>query len=62
MGVKVNTIMLGVDDLERSKKFYTEGLGCEIAQEYPGFVNLNLGEGSSTLALYKRSAAAAEAG
>jgi len=62
MAVKVTSIMLGVKDLDRSKKFYAEGLGCEISQDYPQFVNLNLGEGSSTLALYERSAAAQEAG
>ncbi len=62
MAVKVTSIMLGVKDLDRSKKFYAEGLGCEIAQDYPQFVNLNLGEGSSTLALYERNAAAADVG
>ena len=62
MAVKVTSIMLGVKDLDRAKKFYAEGLGCEVAQDYPTFVNLNLGEGSSTLALYERTAAAADAG
>jgi uncharacterized protein len=62
MAVKVTSIMLGVKDLDRAKKFYAEGLGCEIAQDYPTFVNLNLGEGSSTLAIYERNAAAADAG
>ncbi|HLW17367.1 MAG TPA: VOC family protein [Actinomycetota bacterium] len=62
MALKVTSIMLGVNDLDRSKKFYAEGLGCEISQDYPNFVNLNLGEGSSTLALYERTAAAADAG
>ena len=62
MAVKVNAIMLGVKDLDRSKNFYIEGLGCKIGQEYPGFVNLNLGKDSSTLALYGRIAAAQEAG
>lgn len=62
MAVKVTSIMLGVKDLDRSKKFYADGMGCEIGQDYPGFVNLNLGEGSSSLALYERNAAAADAG
>jgi len=62
MAVKITSIMLGVKDLDRAKKFYAEGLGCEISQDYPQFVNLNLGEGSSTLALYERAAAAADAG
>jgi catechol 2,3-dioxygenase-like lactoylglutathione lyase family enzyme len=46
--------MLGVNDLDRSKKFYV-GLGATIEQDYPGFVNLNLGEGSSSLATSGRS-------
>jgi catechol 2,3-dioxygenase-like lactoylglutathione lyase family enzyme len=62
MTLQVTTIMLGVEDLARSKKFYAEGLGCTIEQDYPGFVLLNLGDGSSSLALYEREAAAQDAG
>ncbi|HEV8192532.1 MAG TPA: VOC family protein [Ktedonobacterales bacterium] len=62
MSVQVNAIMLGVEDLARSKKFYGEGLGCAINQDYPQFVSFNLGEGSSSLALYQREAAAQDAG
>jgi uncharacterized protein len=54
--------MIGVEDLARSKRFYGEGLGCPIDQDYPNFVSLNLGEGSSSLALYEREAAAQDAG
>jgi catechol 2,3-dioxygenase-like lactoylglutathione lyase family enzyme len=54
--------MLGVEDLARSKKFYAEGLGCKVDQDYPAFVRLDLGGGSSSLALYERGAAAADAG
>jgi predicted lactoylglutathione lyase len=62
MTVQVNAIMLGVEDLARSKAFYAEGLGGTIEQDYPRFVRLNLGEGSSSLALYPREAAAQDAG
>ena len=62
MALKVSAIMIGVEDLARSKKFYGEGLGCTIDQDYPNFVSLNLGEGSSSLALYERQAAAQDAG
>jgi predicted enzyme related to lactoylglutathione lyase len=62
MAVQVTAIMIGVEDLARSKKFYGEGLGCSIDQDYPSFVSFNLGEGSSSLALYEREAAAADAG
>src|SRR4029453_14290551 len=54
--------MIGVEDLARSKKFYGEGLGCTIDQDYPNFVSFNMGEGSSSLALYEREAAAQDAG
>ena len=54
--------MIGVKDLARSKKFYGEGLGGKIEKDYPNFVEITLGEGSSSLALYEREAAAKDAG
>jgi catechol 2,3-dioxygenase-like lactoylglutathione lyase family enzyme len=54
--LQVTAIMIGVEDLARSKKFYGEGLGCEIEQDYPKFVSFNLGDESSSLALYEREA------
>jgi uncharacterized protein len=60
--VEVTTIMLGVADLARSKKFYGEGLGCAIDQDHPNFVSFNLGDGSSSLGLYEWEAAAQDAG
>jgi uncharacterized protein len=62
MALQVTAIMIGVEDLARSKAFYADGLGCTIEQDYPGFVRLGLGEGSSSLALYPRDAAAQDAG
>ncbi len=62
MSPKVSVIMLGVRDVARAKKFYAEGLGAAIEQDYPGFVSLSLGEGSSSLALYQWDAAAQDAG
>jgi catechol 2,3-dioxygenase-like lactoylglutathione lyase family enzyme len=62
MPLEVTAIMLGVEDLARSKTFYADGLGCKVEQDYPQFVSLNLGEGSSSLALYPREAAAQDAG
>ena len=62
MSIEVTAIMLGVEDLARAKAFYADGLGAAIEQDYPGFVRLNLGEGSSSLALYEWEAAAADAG
>ena len=62
MPLQVTAIMIGVEDLARSKEFYGEGLGCTIEQDYPNFVKFSLGEGSSSLALYEREAAAQDAG
>jgi catechol 2,3-dioxygenase-like lactoylglutathione lyase family enzyme len=62
MSPKVSVIMLAVQDLDRAKKFYAEGLGAEIKQDFPVFVSLSLGEGSSSLALYPWDAAAKDAG
>ena len=58
----MTAIMLGVQDLNRSKQFYGEGLGCTIGQDHPTFVSFNLGDGSSSLALYQWEAAAQDAG
>jgi uncharacterized protein len=60
--LQVSAIMIGVDDLARSKQFYGEGLGCTIDQDHPHFASFNLGDGSSSLALYEREAAAQDAG
>ena len=62
MPLQVTAIMIGVEDIARSKKFYREGLGCPIEQDHPNFVSFNLGDGSSSLALYEREAAAQDAG
>ena len=62
VALQVTAIMIGVQDLARSKKFYGGGLGCTIDQDYPSFVSFNLGEGSSSLALYEWEAAAQDAG
>jgi hypothetical protein len=62
VALQVTTIMLGVKDLARSKKFYGEGMGGTIDKDYPAFVSVSLGDGSSSLALYEREAAAQDAG
>jgi uncharacterized protein len=62
MSLQVTVVMIGVEDMARSKAFYGEGLGCSIRQDYPGFVSFGMGEGSSELAIYPRDAAAQDAG
>ncbi len=61
MSVQVSVIMLGVADVERAKKFYVEGLGAEVDQDFPGFARCKLGDGSG-IALYEWDAAAQDAG
>lgn len=62
MPLQMTTIMIGVSDIARSRRFYGEGLGCTIAQDHPNFVSFTLGDGSSSLALYQWDAAAEDAG
>lgn len=62
MSLQASVIMIGVKDLDRAKAFYVDGLGCEVDQDYPGFVRCRLGEGSSMLALYEWDAVAQDAG
>ena len=48
----VAVITLGVRDLKRARRFYSEGLGWPIQQEDHNWVCFSLGDGSSALALY----------
>ena len=48
MSVQVTAIMLGVEDLSRSRKFYADGLGCAIDRDHPGFVSIGLAGGRIT--------------
>ena len=34
MNSHVSSILLGVNDMERSKRFYTEGLGWKVQNDY----------------------------
>lgn len=62
MGLTISTIMLGVQDLDKAKKFYAEGMGATLEKDFPGFVSVVLGESFTTLALYQWDAAAKDAG
>ncbi|HYS97750.1 MAG TPA: VOC family protein [Candidatus Dormibacteraeota bacterium] len=62
MNPQITAILIGVKDLNRSKRFYGEGLGCPIDKDYPQFVSFQLGDGSSEFGLYPREALAADAG
>jgi len=62
MHPEINSILIGVADMTRSKKFYAEGLGCPLKNDYPQFISFDLGDRSPELGLYKRDALAADAG
>jgi uncharacterized protein len=58
----VSAITLGVDDMDRAKRFYGEGLGWPIHQDYDEWVSFRLGDGSSALGLHPRETLAGDAG
>jgi uncharacterized protein len=62
MKANVSVMTLGVRDLDRAKRFYSDGLGWAIQQEQEDWVCFGLGNGSSALALYPWDALAADAG
>ncbi|MFF4237790.1 VOC family protein [Actinomadura geliboluensis] len=62
MSAQMNAIMLGVRDMGRAKRFYSEALGCKIDKDTRHFVSFHLGEGALQLALYEWDAAAEDAG
>ena len=62
MKANVSVITLGVRDLNRARRFYSEGLGWAIQQEQEDWVCFGLGNGSSALALYPWDALAEDAG
>jgi uncharacterized protein len=61
MSLQLNAITLGVKDLARAKKFYSD-LGGAIEQDAPGFVLLKVGDSPVKLGLYTWDALAADAG
>src|SRR5579859_2169326 len=62
MSPKEVAVTLGVSDIKAAKQFYGQGLGCPVDKDYSNFVSFNLGDGSSSLALYRWDALAADAG
>jgi uncharacterized protein len=62
MNPHVSVITLGVRDMARAKRFYGEGLGWPVEQDYPQWVSFKMGDGSSLLGLYPWDVLAAEAG
>jgi uncharacterized protein len=57
----VAVITLGVRDLARARRFYSDGLGWPIQQQDENWVCFTLGDGSCALALYPWEELAADA-
>jgi len=60
MEQRLSLVTLGVADLERSRRFYEEGLGWRRANDHPDVVFFQAG--GAVLALWSREALAADAG
>ncbi|GGR89061.1 glyoxalase [Streptomyces aureoverticillatus] len=61
MKAHVSSILLGVQNLERSKRFYTEGLGWKVERDYG--VSVFFGsDGGSLVGFYGREGLADEVG
>jgi catechol 2,3-dioxygenase-like lactoylglutathione lyase family enzyme len=58
----VSGITLGVQDVNRAKQFYAEGLGWPILFEQGEWVSFSINEGSGMLGLLAWDALAADAG
>jgi uncharacterized protein len=61
MKAHVSSILLGVQDMDQSKRFYTEGLGWKIEQDYGVSVFFESG-GGSLVGFYGRDGLAAMVG
>ena len=58
MKAHVSAILLGVEDMDRSKRFYMEGLGWEVEQDYGVSVFFEP-DGGSLVGFYGRDGLAA---
>jgi uncharacterized protein len=58
----VSAITLGVRDVQRAKKFYGEGLGWPIQQEYGDWLAFSVNNGALLIGIYPVGALAADAG
>ena len=61
MKAHVSSILLGVQDLDRSKRFYTEGLGWKVERDYRVSVFFE-SDGGSLVGFYGRDGLAAQVG
>jgi hypothetical protein len=61
MNAHVSSVLLGVRDMQRSKRFYTEGLGWKVQQDY-GISLFFVQNGGSLVGFYGRDGLAASVG
>src|SRR5438128_12624002 len=61
MNAHVSAILLGVNDMEKSKRFYTEGLGWKIQNDFKISV-VFVPHGGSLVGFYGREGLAADVG
>lgn len=61
MKAHVSSILLGVADMERSKKFYTQGLGWKIQSDF-GISVFFESDGASPVGFYSREGLAQQVG
>src|SRR5262249_33557653 len=61
MKAHVSSILLGVEDMDRSKRFYTEGLGWQIQDDYKISVFF-VRHGGSLVGFYRRGGLAGMVG
>ena len=61
MKAHVSSILLGVRDMDRAKRFYTEGLGWKVKQDY-GISVFFESDGASPVGFYGREGLAGLAG
>ena len=61
MNSHISAILLGVKDMERSKRFYTEGLGWKIENDY-GISVFFVPHGGSLIGFYGREGLAKDVG
>jgi predicted enzyme related to lactoylglutathione lyase len=61
MKAHVSSILLGVEDMDRSKRFYMEGLGWKVQQDYGVSVFFE-SDGGSLVGFYGRDGLAAQVG
>ncbi len=54
----VSGITLGVEDVERAKRFYSEGLGWPVEMDAQGYVAFSINNGTAAFGLLSREALA----